>query len=187
MGPRLGRRMVLKISNWFRVSKKSRYYALLQSENCEEQYPVRLGQILGVRSVNSHENSPYFNSSGISSPASLTVSPNLTVNSTSEDHSHLSQSSIKGILHYLSQGVHYSKHLHVPKGFLAVCVGQGEESQRFCIPVLYFNHPLFVQLLKKVEEEYGFDHHGIIKIRCDVAEFQNVQKLIDAKHKGQSM
>ncbi|XP_039035814.1 auxin-responsive protein SAUR32-like [Hibiscus syriacus] len=46
----------------------------------------------------------------------------------------------------------------VPKGCLAVNVGsEGEEQQRFVVPVMYFNHPLFMQLLKEAEEEYGFD------------------------------
>ncbi|RYR24136.1 hypothetical protein Ahy_B02g057636 [Arachis hypogaea] len=42
----------------------------------------------------------------------------------------------------------------IPKGFMAIKVGQGEEQQRFVVPVIYFNHPLFMQLLKEAEEEY---------------------------------
>ncbi|KAK8493047.1 hypothetical protein V6N13_046189 [Hibiscus sabdariffa] len=46
----------------------------------------------------------------------------------------------------------------VPKGCLAIKVGsEGEEQQRFVVPVMYFNHPLFMQLLKEAEKEYGFD------------------------------
>ncbi|OMO97817.1 Auxin responsive SAUR protein [Corchorus olitorius] len=67
----------------------------------------------------------------------------------------------------------------IPKGCLAILVGQGEEQQRFVIPVIYINHPLFMQLLKEAEEEYGFDQKGPITIPCHVEEFRNVQGIID--------
>ncbi|XVF72968.1 hypothetical protein PTKIN_Ptkin12aG0163200 [Pterospermum kingtungense] len=68
----------------------------------------------------------------------------------------------------------------VPKGCLAIKVGsEGEEQQRFVVPVMYFNHPLFMQLLKEAEEEYGFDQKGTITIPCHVEEFRNVRGLID--------
>ncbi|KAA8533553.1 hypothetical protein F0562_031013 [Nyssa sinensis] len=67
----------------------------------------------------------------------------------------------------------------IPKGCLAIMVGQGEEQQRFIIPVIYINHPLFMQLLKEAEEEYGFDQKGPINIPCQVAEFRYVQGMID--------
>ncbi|KAJ1414742.1 Small auxin-up RNA [Sesbania bispinosa] len=62
---------------------------------------------------------------------------------------------------------------------MAIKVGQGEEQQRITVPVNYLNHPLFIQLLKEAEEEYGFSHQGTIVIPCQVAEFKNVQHLID--------
>ncbi|KAL5726796.1 Auxin-responsive protein saur32 [Ranunculus cassubicifolius] len=68
----------------------------------------------------------------------------------------------------------------IPKGCLAIMVGQGEEEQqRFIVPVMYFNHPLFIQLLKEAEEEYGFDQKGTITIPCHVEEFKYVQDMID--------
>ncbi|KAI4307048.1 hypothetical protein L6164_030278 [Bauhinia variegata] len=67
----------------------------------------------------------------------------------------------------------------IPKGCLAILVGQGEEQQRFVIPVIYINHPLFMQLLKEAEEEYGFDQKGPITIPCHVEEFRTVQGMID--------
>ncbi|KAF8106956.1 hypothetical protein N665_0129s0025 [Sinapis alba] len=70
----------------------------------------------------------------------------------------------------------------VPKGCLAIKVGsQGEEQQRFIVPILYFNHPLFMQLLKEAEEEYGFYQKGTITIPCHVAEFRYVQDLIEGE------
>ncbi|KAK6155515.1 hypothetical protein DH2020_009763 [Rehmannia glutinosa] len=67
----------------------------------------------------------------------------------------------------------------IPKGCLAVTVGQGDEQRRFVIPVVYVNHPLFTQLLKEAEEEYGFDQKGPINIPCHVEEFCHVRGLID--------
>ncbi|GKV25523.1 hypothetical protein SLEP1_g34952 [Rubroshorea leprosula] len=68
----------------------------------------------------------------------------------------------------------------IPKGCLAIMVGhEGEKQQRFVIPVIYINHPLFMQLLKDAEEEYGFDQTGPITIPCHVEDFRNVQGLID--------
>ncbi|KAG8390447.1 hypothetical protein BUALT_Bualt01G0084300 [Buddleja alternifolia] len=68
---------------------------------------------------------------------------------------------------------------NIPKGCVAITVGQGEEQQRFIIPVIYVNHPLFTQLLKEAEEEYGFDHDGPINIPCHVEEFCHVRGIID--------
>ncbi|KAJ4726734.1 Auxin-responsive protein [Melia azedarach] len=69
---------------------------------------------------------------------------------------------------------------HIPKGCLAILVGQeGEQQKKFVIPVIYINHPLFMQLLKEAEEEYGFDQKGPITLPCHVEEFQTVQNMID--------
>ncbi|XP_028796931.1 auxin-responsive protein SAUR32-like [Neltuma alba] len=78
--------------------------------------------------------------------------------------------------------IHGKKHefRDVPKGCLAIRVGQGEDDlQRFVVPVIYFNHPLFLQLLKEAEEEFGFDQKGAITIPCHVEEFRSVQDMID--------
>lgn len=87
--------------------------------------------------------------------------------------------------------IHFHHHHHhhgkkdlrdIPKGCLAIMVGQGEEQQRFIIPVIYINHPLFMQLLKEAEEEYGFDHNGPLNIPCHVEEFRHVQCMIDKEN-----
>ncbi|GMP70708.1 hypothetical protein CsSME_00029443 [Camellia sinensis var. sinensis] len=70
----------------------------------------------------------------------------------------------------------------IPKGFLAIMVGQGEEQQRFIIPVMYLNHPLFMELLKEAEEEYGFDQKGPINIPCHVEEFRHFQDLVEKEN-----
>ncbi|BAF22782.1 auxin-induced protein 15A [Oryza sativa Japonica Group] len=54
----------------------------------------------------------------------------------------------------------------VPRGHFAVYVG--ERRKRFVIPTAYLKHPSFVLLLKRVEEEFGFDCHrcGGLTIPC---------------------
>ncbi|KAG1360624.1 auxin-responsive protein SAUR32 [Cocos nucifera] len=66
------------------------------------------------------------------------------------------------------------------KGCMTIKVGQeGEEKQRFVVPVMYLNHPLFMGLLKVAEEEYGFEQQGAITIPCHVEHFRYVQGIID--------
>ncbi|RWV88122.1 hypothetical protein GW17_00049817 [Ensete ventricosum] len=71
-----------------------------------------------------------------------------------------------------------------PKGHLAVYVGGGRKDvgghppRRYVVPVMYFNHPLFAELLREAEEEVGFDHPGGITIPCPAAEFEHVRKRI---------
>lgn len=68
----------------------------------------------------------------------------------------------------------------IPKGCLPIKVGLGEEEQqKFVVPVMYLNHPLFSQLLNEAEKEYGFDQQGTMIIPCHVDEFRYVQDLID--------
>ncbi|GMN63350.1 hypothetical protein TIFTF001_032426 [Ficus carica] len=55
----------------------------------------------------------------------------------------------------------------VPKGYLAVYVGDENNMKRFVIPVSYLNQPIFHELLSQAEEEYGFDHPmGGLTIPC---------------------
>lgn len=67
----------------------------------------------------------------------------------------------------------------MPKGHLAVYVGQKDgEVHRVVVPVIYFNHPLFGELLKEAEEEFGFNHEGGIMIPCRFTEFERVKTRI---------
>ncbi|KAL3516976.1 hypothetical protein ACH5RR_023878 [Cinchona calisaya] len=70
--------------------------------------------------------------------------------------------------------------VEVPKGQMAIYVGQkdGGDFQRVLVPVIYFNHPLFGQLLKEAEEEFGYNHPGAITIPCRISEFEHVQTRI---------
>ncbi|CAI9772492.1 unnamed protein product [Fraxinus pennsylvanica] len=67
----------------------------------------------------------------------------------------------------------------VPKGHLAVYVGdEKDDTCRVLVPVMYFNHPLFGELLREAEKIYGFNHPGGIQIPCKKSEFENVQMKI---------
>ncbi|KAM0046585.1 putative small auxin-up RNA [Helianthus debilis subsp. tardiflorus] len=67
----------------------------------------------------------------------------------------------------------------VPKGKMVVYVGQEDgDYERLLVPVIYINHPLFVQFLRKAEEEYVHDHRSGITIPCRISEFENVKSTI---------
>ncbi|XP_021901818.1 auxin-responsive protein SAUR36 [Carica papaya] len=69
----------------------------------------------------------------------------------------------------------------VPKGHLAVYVGESnDDTRRVLVPVIYFNHPLFGELLKEAERVYGFNQPGRIMIPCRVSDFEKVQMRIAA-------
>ena len=59
----------------------------------------------------------------------------------------------------------------VPKGHLAVYVGRNTK-RRFVVPIAYLEQPLFQDLLRQSEEEFGFDHSmGGLTISCQEDEF----------------
>ncbi|RYR22677.1 hypothetical protein HN51_034456 [Arachis hypogaea] len=66
-----------------------------------------------------------------------------------------------------------SKGTNVPKGYLAVYVG--DKMTRFVIPVYYLNQPSFQELLSQSEEEFGYDHPtGGLTIPCSEDAFLNL-------------
>lgn len=69
--------------------------------------------------------------------------------------------------------------MKVKKGCLAVTVGLEEESadglQRFVIPITYIYHPLFVKLLDKSYEIYGYEVSGPLRVSCSVRDFTQLQ------------
>jgi len=70
-----------------------------------------------------------------------------------------------------------TKGLEVPKGYLAVYVG--DKMRRFVIPVSYLNQSLFQELLHQAEEEFGYDHPmGGLTIPCSEDEFQNLTSCL---------
>ncbi|WOL10091.1 hypothetical protein Cni_G18845 [Canna indica] len=76
--------------------------------------------------------------------------------------------------HLLGEG-EAEEYWRPPKGHLAVYVGVGQQAaKRYVVPVVHFNHPLFRELLREAEEEFGFCHPGCITIPCHSAEFERV-------------
>ncbi|KAL5714430.1 Auxin-responsive protein saur22 [Ranunculus cassubicifolius] len=71
------------------------------------------------------------------------------------------------------------QNLVVPKGHIAVYVGESEK-KRFVVPISYLNHCLFRDLLQKAEDEFGFIHPmGGLTIPCNEDTFLNLtRKLI---------
>ncbi|KAL9177887.1 hypothetical protein ABFS82_01G088900 [Erythranthe guttata] len=73
----------------------------------------------------------------------------------------------------------------LPKGHLAVYVADGDDDTcRVHVPVMYFNHPLFGELLREAEKVYGFDHPGGIQIPCPKSELDSVRMKIAAAGGG---
>ncbi|XP_057748380.1 auxin-induced protein 6B-like [Arachis stenosperma] len=71
-----------------------------------------------------------------------------------------------------------SKSVELPKGYLAVYVG--ENQKRFVIPVSYLNQPSFQDLLSQAEEEFGYDHPmGGLTIPCNEHVFQRITSRLN--------
>jgi len=70
-----------------------------------------------------------------------------------------------------------------PKGQVAVYVGGGEASLRYVVPVVYFNHPMFGELLREAEEEFGFQQEGVLRIPCEVPVFETILKAVEKNKK----
>nr|DAD45483.1 TPA_asm: hypothetical protein HUJ06_003713 [Nelumbo nucifera] len=61
---------------------------------------------------------------------------------------------------------------------MVVYVGQKDDGlHRFLVPVIYFNHPLFTDLLREAGE-HGFHHPDGITIPCQIAELESIQTKI---------
>ncbi|XP_012442062.1 auxin-responsive protein SAUR22 [Gossypium raimondii] len=68
----------------------------------------------------------------------------------------------------------------VPKGHIAVYVGETQR-KRFVVPITVLNHPSFNDLLKRAEEEFGFNHPmGGLTIPCREDAFLNLTSRLQA-------
>ncbi|PHT58137.1 Auxin-responsive protein SAUR32 [Capsicum baccatum] len=86
---------------------------------------------------------------------------------------------------YFRVGQEPKNRVSVPKGHLAVYVGEQEDDTcRVVVPVIYFNHPLFAELLREAEMVYGYNYSGGIQIPCRISEFENVKSRIAATGSG---
>ncbi|XP_006360678.1 auxin-responsive protein SAUR71-like [Solanum tuberosum] len=67
-----------------------------------------------------------------------------------------------------------------PSGSLAVYVGVDEdERRRFVIPTRFLNLPVFISLLDKAEEEFGFQPTGGLVLPCEVELFSEILSLLE--------
>ncbi|KAK4439566.1 Auxin-responsive protein SAUR72 [Sesamum alatum] len=64
----------------------------------------------------------------------------------------------------------------VPEGHLPVYVG--EEMERFVVSAELLNHPIFVKLLNKSAQEYGYEQKGVLRIPCHVFLFERVLEAL---------
>ena len=62
--------------------------------------------------------------------------------------------------------LHANQATEVPKGYFAVYVGESQK-KRFTLPISFLNQPSFQGLLRKAEEEFGFNHPmGRLTLPC---------------------
>ncbi|KAL5563185.1 hypothetical protein UlMin_032932 [Ulmus minor] len=56
---------------------------------------------------------------------------------------------------------------NVPKGYVAVYVGDESKMKLFVIPLSHLNQPSFQEVLSQAEEKFGYDHPmGALTIPC---------------------
>ncbi|XP_004240286.2 protein SMALL AUXIN UP-REGULATED RNA 51-like [Solanum lycopersicum] len=73
-----------------------------------------------------------------------------------------------------------SNRRRTPSGSLAVYVGVDEnERRRFVIPTRFLNLPVFISLLDKAEEEFGYQPTGGLILPCEVELFTVILKLLE--------
>ncbi|PIA56072.1 hypothetical protein AQUCO_00700428v1 [Aquilegia coerulea] len=76
---------------------------------------------------------------------------------------------------FLQRATLTSMATEVPKGHLAVYVGEHTSKKRYVVPMSFLNQPTFQDLLSKAEEEYGFVHPmGGLTIPCNEDMFINL-------------
>ncbi|CAI0450449.1 unnamed protein product [Linum tenue] len=61
-------------------------------------------------------------------------------------------------------------------GYVPVYVG--DEMERFVVSAELLNHPVFVGLLNKSAQEYGYEQQGGLRIPCHVLVFERVMEAI---------
>ncbi|OMP11569.1 Auxin responsive SAUR protein [Corchorus capsularis] len=64
----------------------------------------------------------------------------------------------------------------VPEGHVPVYVG--EEMERFVVSAELLNHPVFIGLLNKSAQEYGYEQKGVLHIPCHVLVFERVMEAL---------
>ncbi|CAA6673488.1 unnamed protein product [Spirodela intermedia] len=66
--------------------------------------------------------------------------------------------------------------MDVPKGHFAVYVG--EKRSRHIVPISFLSHPEFQLLLRRAEEEFGFDHDMGLTLPCEEVAFRSLTSML---------
>ncbi|KAI3803203.1 hypothetical protein L1987_31352 [Smallanthus sonchifolius] len=82
----------------------------------------------------------------------------------------------------LKQLVQQWRHRLPSAGSFAVYVGA--EHRRFVIPTRFLNLRVFVSLLNKAEEEFGFQTTGGLVLPCDVVLFKKLLNALEKDERG---
>ncbi|XP_047336874.1 auxin-responsive protein SAUR71-like [Impatiens glandulifera] len=64
----------------------------------------------------------------------------------------------------------------VPVGHIPLYVG--DEMERFVVSADLLNHPIFVMLLNKSAQEYGYEQIGVLRIPCHVLVFERILEAL---------
>ncbi|GMI90063.1 SMALL AUXIN UPREGULATED 72 [Hibiscus trionum] len=64
----------------------------------------------------------------------------------------------------------------VPEGHVPIYVG--EEMELFVVSAQLLNHPVFIALLNKSAQEYGYNQKGVLRIPCHVLVFERVLEAL---------
>ncbi|KAL8228404.1 hypothetical protein R6Q57_015988 [Mikania cordata] len=80
----------------------------------------------------------------------------------------------------LSSGTNTPSSMCIPKGYLAIYVGE-QQKKRFVVSVSLLSHPAFQELLRQAEEEYGYNHPmGGLTIPCSEDVFTDLASRLGA-------
>ncbi|KAF8103462.1 hypothetical protein N665_0188s0398 [Sinapis alba] len=85
----------------------------------------------------------------------------------------------------LRRGVHHPTSFLVKRATVAssipsglVPVNVGEKMERFLVSAELLNHPVFVGLLNRSAQEYGYAQKGVLHIPCNVLVFEQVVEAL---------
>ncbi|KAG6533602.1 auxin-responsive protein SAUR71-like [Zingiber officinale] len=67
------------------------------------------------------------------------------------------------------------------EGHVPVCVG--EEMERFEVPTAMLSRPIFLELLRRSAQEYGYEQSGVLRIPCPASLFR---RLLAAERRKQA-
>lgn len=54
----------------------------------------------------------------------------------------------------------------------------GDEMERFVVSAELLNHPVFIGLLNRSAQEYGYEQKGVLQIPCHVFVFERIMESL---------